>query len=55
MSRFEPGTSRLQSRNGQSCKWENDIKVDIRETEFKDWRVRIGFIWLRIGTAVGSF
>jgi hypothetical protein len=28
-------------------KWENNIKMDIREIIFGVW---IGFIWLRIGT-----
>jgi hypothetical protein len=33
-----------------SRKWEEGIRMDLRETE---WGVWIGFDWLRIGTDVG--
>jgi hypothetical protein len=32
------------------CKWENNIKTDLREMRLRMW---IGFIWLRTGTGSG--
>jgi hypothetical protein len=32
------------------CKWEDNIKMDLREIGLGMW---IGFIWLRIGTRGG--
>jgi hypothetical protein len=32
------------------CRWEDDIKIDLR---LMGWRLWIGFIWLRLGTVGG--
>ena len=31
-------------------RWEDNIKMDLQEVE---WGIRVGFIWLRIGTGGG--
>jgi hypothetical protein len=35
-----------------SCRWEDNIKIDIQEVR---WRARTELIWLRIGTGGGPF
>jgi hypothetical protein len=38
-------------RGRPRCRWEDNIKMDLKEV---GWRVWTGFIWLRIGTIGGS-